>query len=81
MKKKIFLKNLIVAGLENKISAKFIVKPINDTVVNIGQKSTKIHQKIENMVKKRSKNENRTFLSKITLQCHRRHAYRQNISI
>ena len=52
-----FLKNLILAGPENKISAKFIVKPINDTVVNIGQKSTKIHQKIENMVKKRAKNE------------------------
>ena len=45
---------MILVGPVNRISAKFIEKPISETVVNIGQKSTKNHQKCAKVVKKRS---------------------------
>ena len=46
--------NSILVGPENKISAKFIKKPISETVVNISKKSTKKHQKCAKVVEKRS---------------------------
>ena len=52
--KKFFFENLILVGLDNKISAKFIENPISETVVNVGQKSTKNHQKCAKVVEKRS---------------------------
>ena len=45
---------MILVGPGNKISAKFIENPISETVVNVGQKSTKNHQKFAKVVEKRS---------------------------